>query len=214
MSARLTLEFKVTDGSTRSVLVDATEPVLLGRSSECAVVLDDRSVSARHAEIRVLDGRPQVRDAASRWGTFVDRIRIEGWSDVPDGSDVWLGGLALSIRVAEAPGSPPPEAVPSETRTMAGEMMAPPVRGSSIAEEDDSLASVIVRQPPPSPPDGSEERQATPATSPPDQESPASSGSRPTTSAAARECTMTHLLLLTLGAGGVIAGAILIWFGR
>ena len=47
-------------------------PVLIGRSPEAAVRLDDRWASRRHCEISELEGKLVVRDLESRHGTFVN----------------------------------------------------------------------------------------------------------------------------------------------
>lgn len=48
------------------------ERVVDGRSSEADVSVDSPSVSKRHAEVRLVDGRPVVRDLGSTNDTFVN----------------------------------------------------------------------------------------------------------------------------------------------
>jgi len=51
--------------------------MLLGRSSECDLVVDDVSISRRHAELRLVNRGLEIADLGSRNGTFVGDSRIE-----------------------------------------------------------------------------------------------------------------------------------------
>jgi DNA-binding CsgD family transcriptional regulator len=51
-------------------------PKLLGRSAQCDFVVNDRSISRKHAEIRASNEELQVIDLGSRNGTFVDNQRV------------------------------------------------------------------------------------------------------------------------------------------
>ncbi len=53
-----------------------TEPVVVGRSKACAVVLDDAKVSAVHAEFLATPRGVRVRDLGSRNGVFVGDTRV------------------------------------------------------------------------------------------------------------------------------------------
>lgn len=72
----------------------------LGRSPENDVVIDDRRVSRRHAEIRVRLGRHTLYDLGSTNGTFVNGKRI---SEVvlSDGDRITLGAATLVYRLEE-----------------------------------------------------------------------------------------------------------------
>ena len=50
---------------------------LVGRSSKSAFVVNDLSVSRRHAEVIAAEASVAIRDLASRNGTYLDRSRIE-----------------------------------------------------------------------------------------------------------------------------------------
>src|SRR5262245_56699615 len=52
-------------------------PYLLGRSSRCDFVVDNMSVSRRHAELVTSAARIEVIDLGSRNGTFVDDMRVQ-----------------------------------------------------------------------------------------------------------------------------------------
>lgn len=74
--------------------------VSLGRAPECDVVLDDRRVSRRHAEVRLRLGRHTLYDLESTNGTFVNGRRV---SEVvlADGDRVTLGAATLVYHVEE-----------------------------------------------------------------------------------------------------------------
>ena len=55
-----------------SEVVVESFPVELGRGAEVAVRIDDRWLSRRHCRLDVEGGVVQVRDMASRHGTFVN----------------------------------------------------------------------------------------------------------------------------------------------
>ena len=70
--------------------------MVLGRSRECDIVLDDRSVSRRHAElVRHGDGF-LLRDLDSTNGSAVNGKRIRE-SPVLPGDDITLGTVALTL---------------------------------------------------------------------------------------------------------------------
>jgi pSer/pThr/pTyr-binding forkhead associated (FHA) protein len=50
----------------------ATDAVLLGRHPACEVVLDDLTVSRRHAQLHFRDGRWVLQDLGSKNGTTVN----------------------------------------------------------------------------------------------------------------------------------------------
>jgi hypothetical protein len=69
---------------------------LIGRSPECAVFLDDVTVSRRHAEL-VRDGeRFSIRDLGSLNGTYVNRKRIETIV-LEDDDEVQIGKYRLTF---------------------------------------------------------------------------------------------------------------------
>ncbi|HRI67606.1 MAG TPA: sigma 54-interacting transcriptional regulator [Polyangium sp.] len=53
-----------------------TEPVIIGRNTQCQVVLDDAKISAVHAEFVATEHGVRVRDLGSRNGIFAGGVRI------------------------------------------------------------------------------------------------------------------------------------------
>lgn len=66
------------------------ETTVLGRGQDCDIVIDDSSVSRRHAEIRITPGAYLLTDLSSTNGTFVEGHKITACQLV-DGNEVTLG---------------------------------------------------------------------------------------------------------------------------
>lgn len=71
--------------------------VVLGRGSDADVVLEDASVSRRHARLD-LSPTVTVTDLGSTNGTFVDGVRVES-SRVVNGNRLTLGTVTLVVRL-------------------------------------------------------------------------------------------------------------------
>lgn len=76
---------------------------------------EDLDVSARHAELRIRDGRILLRDLGSTNGTFVNGVRAEGEWELRDGDELTFGAVGPRVTVHElsaardaAPAHPPP----------------------------------------------------------------------------------------------------------
>ena len=92
-------------GSEPSFLHEATSLVALspalgkvsiGRSPENTIVIDEPTVSARHAELRFEGGRTRLLDLNSEGGTYVNRRPVIE-TDVGDGDEIWVGTVKLYI---------------------------------------------------------------------------------------------------------------------
>ncbi len=70
--------------------------LVIGRSSGCELVLGDDTVSRRHAELFVEEGRWLLRDLASANGTWVNGRRIVE-AEVRPGDVLHLGGCRLRL---------------------------------------------------------------------------------------------------------------------
>jgi pSer/pThr/pTyr-binding forkhead associated (FHA) protein len=87
----------VLPGGERVQLGD--EPITLGRLDECDVVLNDATVSRRHAEVHRVDDGYEVVDLGSRNGTRVNgrgvvRERLD------DGDELSVGAVGLRFESA------------------------------------------------------------------------------------------------------------------
>jgi len=78
--------------------------VLIGRSSNCHLVLDDGLVSRRHAQIIVHEDRAVVEDFGSANGVFVNGRRVQGSEPLNGGDQLSIGKQTFVVRaVSPAP---------------------------------------------------------------------------------------------------------------
>lgn len=75
--------------------------VAIGRSPENGVVIDNDTVSRRHALMERVGQSWRIRDLGSRNGTYVNGVRVTGSAVVRPGDRITLGEAAL--RIAEGP---------------------------------------------------------------------------------------------------------------
>ncbi|MBM4465178.1 MAG: FHA domain-containing protein [Chloroflexi bacterium] len=71
--------------------------VTIGRSEDCDVVLIERQVSRRHAQIRRLDGQYVLEDLGSRNGTYVNGREVTEPYVLQDGDEIQI---ALCVRLS------------------------------------------------------------------------------------------------------------------
>jgi adenylate cyclase len=69
---------------------------VIGRLPACDVVIDDPSVSRRHAKLTVIGGRCRLLDLESRNGTFVNREPVTE-AELTDGNEVVFGSFPTHI---------------------------------------------------------------------------------------------------------------------
>lgn len=104
------LRAKGRDGQPREYPIDL--PALtVGRADDNGIVIDDPSISARHARIVIESGRMLVEDLGSEWGTFLggQRLAPRTRNLVEPGQELRFG--EVHVQYAE-PGAPPPSRAP------------------------------------------------------------------------------------------------------
>ena len=86
-------------GNDRNHYVAVTEgsAVTMGSSPSCDVVVQDRTVSRRHCELRLDAGVLQVRDLGSRNGVFAGGARVKR-AELGEGSCFTLGRVVVTVR--------------------------------------------------------------------------------------------------------------------
>lgn len=84
--------------------------VLIGRSSNCHLVLDDGLVSRRHAQIVVTDERAAVEDFGSANGVFVNDKRVAGSEQLKAGDRLQIGKQVFVVCAVNRP----PLSLPAE----------------------------------------------------------------------------------------------------
>lgn len=90
------LRVTLADGRTREYDIDLPS-LTIGRAVGSSIVIDDASLSARHARVFVDSSRLLVEDLESESGTFVDTepVRPRSPALVKDGSDIRLGNVVF-----------------------------------------------------------------------------------------------------------------------
>ena len=99
-----TLVYSDVDGTDRSFSLGA-DPILVGRSAECAIRSDDPRVSRQHARFFLEHGALWVEDLGSSNGIYVGPQKVSR-APVPTGEIVLVG--SLMIRLLPASGTLPP----------------------------------------------------------------------------------------------------------
>jgi len=86
--------------------------ILIGRSSNCHLVLDDGLVSRKHAQLVVTDERVLVEDFSSANGVFVNNKRVNGSEPLKPGDQLQIGKQQFVVCALARQ----PVAVPAERR--------------------------------------------------------------------------------------------------
>ena len=109
--------------------------VLIGRSSNCHLVLDDGLVSRRHAQIIVSEDRVLVEDFGSANGVFVNGKRVQGREPLKAGDQLQVG---KQIFVICSVARPPAVSMPAErftAETLHGLRVAPDLSSIQITDQ-------------------------------------------------------------------------------
>lgn len=76
-----------------------SEPLIIGRSKECDIVLRGENISRRHARIWVEAGNAYVEDLGSTNGVIVDGKKADGATRVSNGGHVTVGRFTLEVAI-------------------------------------------------------------------------------------------------------------------
>lgn len=103
--------------------------VVIGRSSECQITIEDPLISRKHARVRITDDQASVSDLGSRNGVRVNGRLTKGEHPLKDGDRIRIGTQELVfavvgradraprptgyMRLCHACGTPYPEGAPS-----------------------------------------------------------------------------------------------------
>jgi hypothetical protein len=80
-------------------------PLVIGRASACDLRLQHPSISRRHAQLMRQSERFVLRDLGSQNGTFVNRVKLTGDTEIHVGDELSLGNAVLRLRGAGTPSS-------------------------------------------------------------------------------------------------------------
>jgi len=76
--------------------------IVLGRSSEADILVEDTGVSRRHLEIRTTNGVTSAVDMGSTNGSYVNGQRVVGSTELTDGSTITMGRTKIIFRLLPA----------------------------------------------------------------------------------------------------------------
>lgn len=135
------LEFRLEglDAPVTLEIPDAMTEAVIGRASDCALVLQSGSVSRRHARITRAGTELTIEDLGSSNGTFVNGARLGAPRVLVDGDEVKLG--SITGRFVQ-----PPPAAGDAT------IAIPPEGGATILVSSSSAAAERPEEPPPASP--------------------------------------------------------------
>ncbi len=115
------LKITTAEGERRTFSLEGKLPLIIGRSEQAGLVLADRKVSRRHAEIGAeADGSLFVEDLASRTGTRVNGQTISARTRLGAGDVIELGESRIELQVAENAPRPSPATASPATRPAEG----------------------------------------------------------------------------------------------
>lgn len=118
--------------------------IVLGRSSECGVLLDSETVSRKHARVSVREGSVFIEDLGSRNGTFVNGKQVVEQVQIKAGDSVQFGDVRFELFQAQ----------PAEARTVVMSQEAVPRLSAEQAPRPSppSPEPPVQHVPPPPPP--------------------------------------------------------------
>ena len=89
----------VTQGPLAGTQLSLTSgPIMVGRSPDSSLVLDDGYASARHARFYLDNGLPIVEDLNSTNGTWIRGVRINEPTPLYPGTEITIGKTVLELR--------------------------------------------------------------------------------------------------------------------
>jgi hypothetical protein len=90
----------VQDGNDRRTVALGGDPLAIGRDPQNDIVLDDRRVSRKHAEVRLRLGRYTLYDLQSTNGTYVNGRRVVEIV-LSDGDRIAIGGVEMLFHATD-----------------------------------------------------------------------------------------------------------------
>ncbi len=90
-------------GGGRRSFVMPSQRVLIGRSDDCHFRIPVMSVSRRHCELFIEDGKLRMHDLGSRNGTYLNGIRVQN-ANLRPGDFLRIGPVLFGIQIDGIPG--------------------------------------------------------------------------------------------------------------
>jgi hypothetical protein len=104
--------------------------IVVGREQGVDVLIDNPSVSRRHAEIRLGDHGWVVEDLGSSNGTFLRGTKIQGPESIGLGDEIGFGKFSIVFGRALGEGEHPPQSAASTTTTGSKQPSMAPSEGT------------------------------------------------------------------------------------
>lgn len=95
-STNLALEF-IEPFERESERLDIETAIVIGRSPECDIRLDDNFLSSRHARVANDGGDLSIEDLGSTNGTYVNQELVKGRVHLERGDIVQVGGVLFEV---------------------------------------------------------------------------------------------------------------------
>ena len=77
--------------------IEVDPAVVIGRSADCDVILNDTYLSSRHARLANDDGELTLEDLGSTNGSYVNQELVRGRVQLERGDVVQLGGILFEV---------------------------------------------------------------------------------------------------------------------
>jgi pSer/pThr/pTyr-binding forkhead associated (FHA) protein len=94
---QLPTTLKISHGKQAGLELPLAGGILIGRSSDCQLLLEDDYVSTRHARITATPTGYQVEDLGSTNGTFLNNQRIGAPTPFREGDTLRIGRTLMSV---------------------------------------------------------------------------------------------------------------------
>lgn len=118
-----------------STVTLTSESVVIGRSRQCAVHLDDPDVSRQHTMIRAEGDLYFVKDNGSRNGTLLNGKKISAEVEIKSGDVLTVGPFTLTFHADEAAMEGSPEEGEPATRFISSKQMEDDLPGKKIVRK-------------------------------------------------------------------------------
>jgi diguanylate cyclase (GGDEF)-like protein len=93
----LVIMYPSTIGLGRRVIIPQFSDIFVGRHPDCALQINDDSVSRKHAQIINMDASFIIKDLGSTNGTYVNDIPVRGNFELVNGDRIRIGGVLLKF---------------------------------------------------------------------------------------------------------------------
>jgi pSer/pThr/pTyr-binding forkhead associated (FHA) protein len=136
------LRIEIVEGPGAGQQVPVDGPLVIGRSPDAEVVLQDGQVSRRHARVTPAEGGALVEDLGSSNGTLVNHEELHSPVLARPGDDIQIGVTVLELRSDEQV-TAQPSAVRPVPPALATPERPPTYVGRAPVDEEDSGSETL-----------------------------------------------------------------------